>query len=68
MRLVGGNTPLEGQVEVCINGAWGTICDGDGWSNADAAVVCRQRGFETQGQESAHYINQTLIKLLSCYF
>ncbi|ORU90494.1 MAG: hypothetical protein A6F71_05880 [Cycloclasticus sp. symbiont of Poecilosclerida sp. M] len=41
MRLVGGSNPLEGRVEVCINRAWGTICD-NGFSSEDATVICNQ--------------------------
>ena len=49
LRLVGGNIPNEGRVEICIDNVWGTVCD-DSWSNGDATVVCRQLGYSTQGQ------------------
>ena len=41
IRLVGGTNVLEGRVEVCINRAWGTICD-NGFNNKDATVICNQ--------------------------
>ena len=42
-RLVGGNNALEGRVEICINNAWGTVCD-NAFSSEDAQVVCTQLG------------------------
>ena len=41
----------QGRVEICIEGAYGTICANNGqeWSNEDAAVACNELGFTKYG-------------------
>ena len=48
IRLMGGENELEGRVEICYNGVWGTVCD-NGWDERDATVVCNQLGFGQSG-------------------
>lgn len=45
---MGGANFLEGRVEVCINGTWGTVCD-DLWGAEEASVACGQLGFSPAG-------------------
>ena len=60
MRLVNGGSSLEGRLEVCLNGVWGTICD-QSWDDTDAGVVCSQMGHSARGKNLLVTIKQQLI-------
>lgn len=45
IRLVGGNSSLEGRVEMCYENLWGAIMSYIyDWDARDAMVACRQLG------------------------
>lgn len=48
-RIVGSRSADEGRLEVCLNGAWGTVC-GDQFDTTDASVACQSlNGFDGNG-------------------
>jgi len=59
IRLVNGSNLLEGRVEICINNAWGTICDSL-FSEDEATVICQQLGVKFNGNTFNYMSNQLL--------
>lgn len=67
IRLLGGQVQSEGRVEVCVNKAWGTVCD-DVWTTSDANVACKQAGFSGSGKRehihvATHYVTKMRYNL-----
>ena len=60
MRLVNGGSSLEGRLEVCLNGVWGTVCD-QSWDDTDAGVACSQMGHSARGKYLLITVEQQLI-------
>ena len=71
MRLVGGRTEYEGNVEVYHSGQWGSVCD-DEWDSGEADIVCKALGFPgaimaTHGGKFGHIPGQIWMDNLYCY-
>ena len=51
VRLVGGRTEHEGNVQFCSNNTWSSVCHLGDWSTIEASVVCRQLHYDTSGKK-----------------
>ena len=61
IRLQDGPNVREGRVEVCINNAWGTVCN-NLFGVDDAIVTCAQMNFSSEGKIC---ISQDYLQILS---
>ena len=59
VRLMGGSTSLDGRVEVCLGGQWGSVC-ADTWSVEAANVACGQLGYQSTGKWRIHILSKTV--------
>ena len=60
-------TITEGMFEVCIDGAIGSVCD-IGWTDTDAAVVCRNIRNLEPPQYGKHVTHKQCIREISVLF
>lgn len=63
VRLVNGTNKLEGRVEVCINHAWGTVCDST-FSEDEASIICNLLGHPHNGELLVNMLKVHLILFL----
>ncbi|XP_064397105.1 lysyl oxidase homolog 2-like [Halichondria panicea] len=62
-RLVNGSTVMEGRVEVCVNGLWGTVCN----NNPElAGAVCSQMRFSTEGANVVSTFGSSFSPINNC--
>ena len=71
IRLTGGSSIYEGQVEIFINGQWGTVCN-DGIGINEAETLCQSLGFGPFQSTSHNTGGNTvgiplIISNLECY-
>ena len=50
-RLEDGDSQFAGRLEVCLNGLWGTVCDGF-FSDVDAAVACKSLNLPSESESN----------------
>ncbi|KAL8584043.1 hypothetical protein ACOMHN_022383 [Nucella lapillus] len=56
VRLVGGDEPTHGLLQVFLYNRWGTVCRSS-WSTASSEVVCKQMGFTDVAAADFYYMS-----------
>lgn len=70
LRLVGGRNEQEGNLQVCINGVWGSVSQRRRRFNfTEASVACNQLGYNPTGTTSMngrtlHLIGVNIIMII----
>ncbi|XP_033636271.1 deleted in malignant brain tumors 1 protein-like [Asterias rubens] len=54
VRLVDGDSALEGRLELYYQGIWGTVC-GHNWNALNSDVACKQLGYQSSDPTLPHY-------------
>ena len=67
IQLVATQSEGTGLVQVCLDGSWTYVC-GNGWSNVDAGIACRQLGYSFYCKFHMKYIHVTAnYVVVTCY-
>ena len=65
VRLSGGETEMEGRVEVCYNQVWWAV-DDSYWDFSDATVVCRHLHYPSNCENK--YLNSHQLSMPAAIF
>ena len=61
VRLVDGQTGLEGRVEICVNGVWAAVLSSYPFTNEVARVICNQLGYPSECEHIFCYYNNIVL-------
>ena len=68
LRLVNGSSDNEGRIEICIDGAWMSLCS-NYWNSENAQVACHQLGYSKYGEreEQREFTMHKKEKINHCF-